>query len=211
MPKANPPGFLIGGFSQPSKMPHYSWSISALGCQTGGILHGKAGSVCEKCYARKGFYQFPAAKKAMARRETIWQITPRSQWVQDFAAELKRVPNKAWEFRWFDSGDLRSYDMLKQIVDIAVLTPHIKHWLPTKEYAYAQQAKREQLPIPANLVIRVSAPMIDGPPAKWWPTTSTVSKDASHATCPAPQQFGKCGACRQCWNPAVQNVVYAAH
>lgn len=205
------PGHLVGGFSKPSKMPHYSWSISALGCQTGGILHGKPGSVCAKCYARKGFYQFPAAKAAMARRENIWRTTGFAEWIKNFALELNRVPMDRWQFRWFDSGDLRSYDMLKQITLIAQLTPSIDHWLPTKEYAYIQQAKREGLHIPVNLVIRVSAPMIDGPPAKWWPHTSTVSKDASHATCPAPRQSGKCGSCRQCWDPGVANVTYEAH
>ena len=211
MPKAKPPGYLVGGFSTPSKMPHYSWSISALGCQTGGILHAKPGSVCHKCYARKGHYVFPGTKAAQARRENIWRTMPAAEWIAKFALELNRVPKDRWHFRWFDSGDLRSYEMLRQITLVARLTPHIEHWLPTKEYAIVQQAKRENLHIPCNLLIRVSAPMIDGPPAKWWPTTSTVTTEKANVTCTAPSTGGKCAACRACWDPAVANVVYHAH
>ena len=42
-----------------------------------------------------------------------------------------------------------------------------------------------------------------------WPNSSmVVLKDA---TCPAPKQGGKCGDCRQCWDPAVKVVSYGKH
>jgi hypothetical protein len=44
--------------------------------------------------------------------------------------------------------------------------------------------------------------MIDQPAAGTWANTSTVVTKA--ATCPAPQQGGKCGSCRNCWNPEIQ-------
>jgi hypothetical protein len=68
--------------------------------------------------------------------------------------------------------------------------------------------------VPGNLVIRISATMVDGAATAHWPTTSTVSSSARPVgayACPAPQQDNQCGACRACWNPAVQTVDYHAH
>ena len=42
-----------------------------------------------------------------------------------------------------------------------------------------------------------------------WPNSSMVV--TGQATCPAPKQGGKCGDCRQCWDPAVKIVSYGKH
>jgi hypothetical protein len=70
--------------------------------------------------------------------------------------------------------------------------------------------------LPENLVVRVSATMIDGAPPKAWPLTSTVvshgARDAvAGHTCPAQQQGNVCGACRACWSKDVPNVAYPVH
>ena len=62
---------------------------------------------------------------------------------------------------------------------------------------------------PENLVVRLSAAMIDGAPPEGFPHTSTVV--TSCASCPAPQQNNECGTCRACWNPEVKNVSYHKH
>ena len=68
--------------------------------------------------------------------------------------------------------------------------------------------------IPPNLRIRLSAPMIDRAPPKWWKYTSTVSTGTKPVhgrnRCPAPQQDHKCGDCRKCWG-ATLNIDYGSH
>ena len=44
---------------------------------------------------------------------------------------------------------------------IAKNTPKIKHWLPTKEYQLIRQYEKEFGEFPKNLIVRVSAPMVD--------------------------------------------------
>jgi hypothetical protein len=57
--------------------------------------------------------------------------------------------------------------------------------------------------VPANLVIRLSATMIDGAAPKSWPITSGVHKHTTppaNQICPAPKQGNVCGPCRKCWD-----------
>ena len=211
---------LIGGFSAPSKMPGHAWSIPAQGCITGARLAKQPGTVCSKCYALKGRYLFPNVRKALERREAIWNSTDPAVWVGDFVAALRQKYRLKTDpadrvFRWFDSGDLRNVQMLEQIVAIAEAMPDISFWLPTREVSILRNWQtanglKNREP-PANLTIRLSAPLIDGPAAKWWPTTSTVVTESKNVTCPAPQQSNKCGSCRACWDPHVANVAYKAH
>lgn len=206
----------IGGFSAPSKMPGYGWSIPAKGCITGARLAKVKGSVCHKCYALKGRYAFPAVQRALERRENIWKGMRPADWVDAMVEALtfqyRNVTNPADRvFRWFDSGDLRNIGMLEQIVDIANRVPDMRFWLPTREVGFVHTWHELGGVNPANLTIRISAPMIDGPAAKWWPTTSTVVTEKANATCPAPRQGNKCADCRACWDHNVRNVAYAAH
>jgi|TARA_Y100000296_G_scaffold79482_1_gene103488 hypothetical protein len=116
--------------------------------------------------------------------------------------------------RWFDAGDLASLAVLILINEIALATPTVKHWLPTRELAVARRFNRlETLKLAENLVIRVSAPMIDGRAPQRFPHTSTVHKlnaPIGHA-CPVQSQGNKCGDCRACWDKSVPNVSYHKH
>ena len=206
----------IGGFSNPSKMPGFAWSIPAQGCVTGAKLAKVKGSVCNKCYALKGRYAFPNVQKALKRREQIWNGTPRDQWPKMMADAIHhkyhRIDDPADRvFRWFDSGDIRSVVMLEQIVEIANMLPDIRFWLPTREAGFVHTWHELGGICPTNLTIRLSAPMVDGPAAKWWPFTSTVVSEKANATCPAPAQGNKCLDCRACWDRSVRNVAYKAH
>jgi len=51
--------------------------------------------------------------------------------------------------------------------------------------------------------------MVDQAAAGSWPHTSTVV--TSGRTCPAPDQGGQCGDCRQCWSDSVSNIAYGKH
>lgn len=196
---------LVGGLSDPGKMPCHSFSISAFLCQTGSKLAAIVGSVCAKCYARKGRYTIPNTVAALARRMTVLaralsDAKFRAEFISAMAFLISRNPY----FRWHDSGDLQSVAHFRLICDIARATPATMHWLPTKEPRYVKGD------VPANLIVRVSAPHIDQPAPKY-PHTSTVVSDKTAATCRAFERQGKCGPCRACWDSTVTNVAYYKH
>ena len=116
-------------------------------------------------------------------------------------------------FRWFDSGDLQK-GMLAKIVEVCKLTPEIKHWLPTHEAGMIIKDK-EKLggKLPANLIIRLSASMIDGNPPKSWEYSSTVHKKTKPIgfLCKSKEQGGKCLDCTACWNKDIKNISYMQH
>jgi len=196
--------------SAPSKMPSASWSIPAQHCKVGAKLHAVKGSICHGCYARKGMYVFPHVKDALNAREVAYD---HPQWVEAMTVAIRVKTKTVKYFRWFDSGDLQSIEMLEKIAQIACNLPDVSFWLPTKEYAivgaYLQGNTK-----PSNLTIRASAYMVDQKPPKLFGLpTSTVDKDKPHygLHCPAPEQGGECGDCRNCWNPQVENVSYHKH
>ena len=202
----------IGTLSNPSKMPAYAWGISALRCIVGSKLVKIKGTVCYKCYALKNnFVRYPAVKVA---QEIRLKAITKPEWV-DYMAELltqkyKRLDKSRLFHRWFDSGDIQSYEHLMKIFEVCELTPHIKYWLATREYKILSQIKYED--IPKNLVVRASGIKIDGQPPKFWKWTSTVhTKKPIGRECPAYKQDGECGSCRSCWSRSVKQVSYKEH
>jgi hypothetical protein len=203
-------------FSKPSKMPCHTFSTPAQACITGSKLRLVPGSVCSDCYALKGNYRFPNVK---APRETnLAAVLGDLQSWRVAMIEMLLKTEKTGYFRWHDSGDLQSYDHLLAIIDIARALPEIRFWLPTKEKQFLAQLKRglakgdARGKMPANLTIRLSMAMIDEAPHGAWPTTSTVHRTTPHGhPCGAYQNDGKCGPCRNCWDPAIPNVSYPQH
>ena len=196
----------VGGLSQTSKMPCKSWGISAKACKTGGKLAKVEGTVCHGCYALKGAYVWPVVEKAHAKRlEAIYT----AGWVDAMVTAI----NGDEYFRWFDSGDIQSMRMLKNIVKIAVEVTTTTFWLPTKENKMVASYLKKHGAFPNNLIVRVSAPMIDGQPPKRFELTSTVHKvDAPIGhECNAHNQDNKCMDCRACWNPSIKNISYKYH
>lgn len=204
---------IVGGLSNPSKMPCYAWGIPAITCQIGAKLAAVASSVCAKCYALKGHYRRPKVNAAYQRR--LYRFD-NPQWID---AMVKLVYWQSAEtgepyFRWFDSGDLQSIEMLREIATVSKLTPEIQHWLPTREYAILRAYLRHEQP-PANLIIRVSAPLVDGPaPQSFGLPTSGVHHqgEVEGLACRASEQKpANCGDCRACWDHGVEHVSYPLH
>ena len=190
---------IVGGLSKPGKMPGWSIGIPAKECKTGRKLQAVPGSVCYDCYAMKGCYVFKVVQDAQYRRLKAIYTAP---WVKAMAHLINS--KKPDVFRWHDSGDVQDLEHLNKIYEVCRLTPTKRHWMPTREAWIKDHLDSK----PANLVIRFSPPMI-GQRNDTWPNSSmVVEKDAS---CPAPSQGGKCGSCRQCWNPAVKVVSYGKH
>ena len=195
-----------------SKMPCPTYSLPAKACRVGSALARVVGSVCEGCYAFGGNYRFHVVQKAMAER--LLRLTSRT-WVADMVTAIGYETSDY--FRWHDSGDLQSPKHLRRIVDVARQLPHIKFWLPTREYDLVRRyVKRHD--VPANLIIRISAPMVDGPAPliltrRGAPLpVSFVHKDAEPRgqVCPAPTQGNKCRQCRACWDPTL-SISYHHH
>ena len=225
---------LVGGLSNPSKMPGLGISLPATACPVGSKLRKVCGSVCSTCYAMKGMYVFENVKAALANRLSKID-TP--EWVDAmvFLIENKKAIKETGVFRWHDSGDIQNADHLAKIVEVAKRTPNVRHWIPTKEKGLVTRYFRENEK-PANLVVRLSGAMIDGK-APNFPNTSTVVSDIEAATCLAyrtekvgkgefrmlpmaefkalppkhGRDLGHCGDCRKCWDSEVSNVSYHTH
>jgi len=199
-----------GGISNVNKkMPGHTYGLSAKRCKTGAKLQKVKGSTCYNCYAMKANYFYPSVKTAHARR-------------------LRSINNKTWTaamiqlittyeknyFRWHDSGDIQSVKHLAKICAVAAGTPNIKHWLPTREAKILKDYKEQGGVIPDNLVIRLSATMINGAPSKTHEHSSTVhTKEAAPIgqACISQKQGGRCLDCRACWNPDIKNISYEIH
>jgi hypothetical protein len=213
---------IIGGLSEPSKMPGYSYSLSAFRCKTGDSLAKVEGSACFKCYARKGNYvRFPAIQVAMERR---YNSLFDARWVSAFIRVLSHYSRRGHNvFRWHDSGDIQSVSHLRNIVKVAENTPNIRHWIPSREYQMIDEYKRLFGEFPPNLVVRVSAHM-NGTlaPKRYNNTSSILPKGMTQeemeenvgrkiSVCPAYTQNGVCGDCRNCWDSSLDLVVYPQH
>lgn len=202
----------VGGLSKPSKMPSFGYSLSAFKCKVGSKLRNIANSTCSDCYALKGRYVFPNVQEALDRR--MDKLLNNPKWVEAMVFLLLHYCTKSEVFRWHDSGDIQSLDHLQKIVEIAKRTPNIRHWLPTREVAMVRDYQKQFGEFPSNLVVRISATMINGLPHKFHRHTSTVStaKDFDLGwTCPASKQGNKCGTCRACWDSNVENITYPLH
>jgi len=202
-----------------SKMPGSTFAISAKHCNVGSKLVDVEGSVCHRCYALKLQKLRPSVDKGWINnylKSTDLISTNPERWADACVFQINRISLKTGEkyHRWFDSGDLQSVDMLAAIVMVAVKTPHISHWLPTREAKMVKEYLKSGGEVPDNLVIRVSSTMIDDAPIKGHAHTSTVHRKGSEVSghaCPARTQGNQCGECRACWDKSVPNVSYPLH
>jgi hypothetical protein len=197
---------LVGGLSQPSKMPCWGYGLPISSCKIGAQLRRWApASTCHSCYAGKGRYVFPNVIKAQIRRLASLN---NPEWAE--AMSLLINSKQSTFFRWHDSGDLQGLDHLIQIADVCRHTPTVAHWLPTREIATVK-SYLAKYPNPSNLTIRISGNTIDGPTPPHLRGTQTSTVTRSTPTCPAHEQGNECKTCRKCWDPKVLNVSYPWH
>jgi len=199
-----------GGISNINKkMPGYTYGLSAKRCRTGAKLVKISGSTCSGCYALKGSYLYPSVKLGHGRR--LQSINNRT-WTAAMITLINHYEKKY--FRWHDSGDIQSMQHLEKICAVAEGTPSIQHWLPTREARILDQYKKAGGVIPSNLIIRLSATMINGAPGKSHEHSSTVHTPGVAPigeACNASKQGGQCLECRACWNSNIQNISYEKH
>ena len=176
-----------------TKMPGGSFAVSAFACKVGDKLAKIEGSTCHKCYARKLENMRPSVAQgwtANTRKAVDLIARDPDQWVAAMVKQVERDARVTGQpyFRWFDSGDLQSVEMLSAICQVAVMTPDVRHWLPTREAGMVKRYRKAGGYVPSNLIIRVSATMVDDAPIAAHEHTSTVHRKGSqphgHA-CPA--------------------------
>ncbi len=200
---------LVGGLSTTSKMPGPSFGLPTDNCITGSKLAQIPGTVCSTCYAMKGYYRLYAKTVLPAQQRRLAAFSD-PLWVE---AMIKAIGSET-HFRWFDSGDLQSVEMLLKIFEVARGTPACKHWVATRERSFVRQALIHSK-TPENLVIRVSAAFPDI-------AVRPMGIDVQYANvhmkgpplgfeCRAPSQGGQCGTCRACWSREVEVVSYHQH
>lgn len=183
-----------------------SWSLEALKTCSGAIEGGQLVPACEGCYARSGNYRFPNVKAPRIHNKQDWK---RKEWVSDMVKELD---NERY-FRWFDSGDIYSVALATKIHEVIRLTPHVKHWIPTRQYKFAKWDyilnKIKQLP---NAMVRNSSDSVTG---KYDNRHGSVIGLKEHLTdvkiCEAYENGGKCNGCRACWDKNIPVIGYIAH
>lgn len=208
----------VGGLSQPSKMPWYSWSTPAVFCETGSKLAEIENSTCSGCYAKSGNYLFTTSRTALLRRWLCYKLSP-IVWFHAFNRFFQAYDSSSvYHFRWFDSGDLASKSQGSFIAQLATNNKHVKFWLPTRERSYVPDNS------PDNLIIRYSSPMIDT--LSKLPNSTGVISDSRNLSrslqivgnrndvgyCPATTtNEHTCNAhqCRACWQPG--HILYQLH
>ncbi len=198
---------LTGGLGNPSKMPGKSYGLSPLHCKVGSRLRQVSGSTCSDCYACKGHY--PQKNVLQAHENRLNALLHDPQWTEGM---IKLIQAETY-FRWHDSGDIQGMKHLRDIVTVVVGTPSTQHWLPTRERAIITQYRRRYGEFPRNLVVRLSAAMVDGSAPRNSPNTSTVHKNKKPQgyACPAPNQGNHCRDCRACWDSTIHNISYHKH
>ena len=191
-----------------SKMPGHTYGIPAKECNVGARLREVKDSVCFGCYALKGRYIMENVQTAEYKRLDSLE---HPQWVDAMATLINHKCKAVPFFRWHDSGDLQNLEHLSKIVEVVKLTPNVKHWLPTREYKIVNLYVKLYGEFPENLVVRLSAHMVDtAPPSGYGLPTSTVVTDGLE-TCPSRKQDNECKECRACWDVKTRNVSYAKH
>ena len=191
-------------FSKPGKMPSRSWSLQA-GETCPGAIDDPA---CEKCYAQKNNYRFKPVKALRAHNKQDWK---NPTWVDAMSKSIKKTD---LHFRWFDSGDAYTLSLANKILAVMAATPDTQHWFPTRMHKFPKfaevLAKMEALP---NVVVRKSTPGIDTP-AMAGDTVSVIYTDTPPTgaiVCKAPDNAGKCGSCRACWDSSNRVIAYKFH
>lgn len=201
---------IAGTLGNPSKMPGRAYGLPAQACKVGGKLAAVPGSVCHECYALKGNYQYPSVQTAQQRRLAA---IDHPQWEDAMVFLIADAIAQGAEpfFRWHDSGDLQSVDHALRIIAIAERLPFVAFWLPTREQRIVRSIREC---VPDNLIVRVSAQMVDGAPPAGFAHVSLVHTAAAPANayaCPAQSQGNACRDCRACWSASVPAVSYHVH
>lgn len=191
-----------------TKMGSTTFAIDAFACKVGSKLAKIEGTPCSTCYARKLQKLRPSVDQGWKANLAKWNASDPILWIKAMAFQIERY-NVDGFHRWFDSGDLQSLEMLDAIVEVAKATPTIQHWLPTQERGIVKQYSKA---IPDNLIIRVSASMVNGDKPSFDHASQVFYKvDPKGFECKASKRGNACGPCKACWDKSIDFISYPKH
>ena len=104
----------VGGFSRPTKIPTYCYSIPASHCLTGSKLVNVVGSTCSECYAMRGWHHSLQVAPAEERR---YRSLKKVYWTDAMVFLIRDIYKLAY-FRWHDSGDIQGLWHLQKIFEV---------------------------------------------------------------------------------------------
>jgi len=222
------PGTNIALLSDPSKMPGKAWGMTARKA-----CFRLNGDICGGCYADKAAYVWSNVRAAYdARFHWAMECMRSPEGRDEFVAVMTRAIGRTKEdyFRVHDSGDFLSAAYAECWFRIALALPNKRFWFPTRVWQ-RPAAKSAESPFvvvgqadplmtavrklaslpnvtvrPSALNVGDDAPVVDGLHAG-----SSVDYSGAAHKCIAPQQQGKCGDCRHCWDNKFVPVDYAKH
>ncbi|UOF82030.1 hypothetical protein [Caudoviricetes sp.] len=186
-----------------------SWSLQAIDtCPGSKDKNGNLVAACQGCYATTGNYNFPNVKAPRIFNKVDWQ---REDWVNDM---VKALDNERY-FRWFDSGDVYHVKLAEKIYQIMRLTPHVKHWLPTRMLKFSKFSSIfDKMKALENVMIRFSSDSVMGE-YEAGKHGSTILPDEHTPSgvfrCMAYASDGKCNGCRACYDKTIQVIGYPQH
>jgi hypothetical protein len=200
-----------GGFTSTTKMPCESYDIPIASCNVGSKLRKIKGTICNSCYAGAGNY-IRYAKTILPVQHRRLEAISKPFWVAAMAFVINR--RKMPFFRLHSSGDIQNLSHFVKICELAKACSNTLIWIPTREYGIVSEYVSMGLEIPKNLIVRLSAYMVDkdGPELlakKLGVQISTVKKEGFN--CPAYKQDNACGNCRKCWDKNAFEISYKLH
>ena len=187
----------------------FSWSLQAIEtCPGAKNDDGSLVLACQGCYATTGNYRFPCVKKPRAENKEAWKAP---EWVNSMVIFFRDYTF----FRWFDSGDMYSYELAEKIYEVMVKTPWCNHWLPTRMNKFDKFVPLiEKMNNLSNAVVRFSSDSITGQYIDGIHGSVIIPEsvnDPNVFICKASENHGKCSGCRACWSKDIQVIGYRPH
>lgn len=235
---------MINLLSEPSKMPCVGFNIPALKyCPAAHISlkEEPEDSICNECYARKGFYLFKNVAKALQDRVDFVLKSLREDNGDKFVEEIsKQITKKYFDkhgnkkqlknidtslFRGHDSGDLFSEKYIRLWKRVCKKFPTIRFWFPTREYIRPSQmnalkdlASLDNVCLkPSALKLNEKAPVVNGLDAGTAVYNDREKAEADgHFVCPATIEgnVATCAGnrCKLCFiKGCKKGIAYLAH
>ena len=225
-------------------MPCSGFNIPALKyCPSAVILlkDSPEDSICNECYARKGFYIFKNVSEALQGRADFVVLSLRENDGDRFVEEIsKQIQLKYFDkhgnkkklknidtnlFRVHDSGDLFSVAYINAWKRICEKFPSIRFWFPTREYIRESQmgALKDLASLknvclkPSALRMNEKAPIVEGIDAGTavYDDKEKAEEDG-HFVCPATiegnEKTCKGNRCKLCFIKGCKKpIAYLAH
>jgi len=182
----------------------------------------KKGSVCLKCYAKKGHFPRPTVRNAHLRNLETYLSASSSEKIDYISSYINF--NKIKYFRNFSSGDFQSIQDIKDWTQIALKCPNTKFWISTRAWNNKRTLPSLiTLSKLKNVCVRLSSNLIDDldfPDSVRSTESFTFASVYKDQSSPASKGL-LCGKtvknsckklnCRECWNKECTLVSYKQH